>query len=91
MTPAVRPSPRLPGTTVPGSQVGLPSQARAGSVVEGIAPTGSRVEAAGQVLHVGSDRRFTLRVPADARDTLPVRIVLPGDRSLLLRVRIAAD
>lgn len=91
MHPAAHPSRRTPGTTVPGSQVGMPSQVRAGSVVEGIAPAGSRVEAAGEVLQVGKDRRFMLHVPADARDTLPVLIVLPGNRSLRLRIRISAD
>lgn len=79
---------RVPGFTVPGSQIGMPDRARAGSVVEGIAPAGSRIEAADQVLEIGEDRRFRLRIPADAQGALPVRVIRPDGRVLVLRVEI---
>ena len=80
-----------PGVTVPGSEIALPTRASAGSVIEGTAPADARIEAAGQVLHVGSDRRFGLRIPEDARGLLPVRIVRPDGRTLLLRIEIVRD
>ncbi|WP_149195406.1 hypothetical protein [Luteimonas suaedae] len=79
---------RQPGITVPGSQVGLPDRARAGSIIEGRAPAGSRVEAAGQTLEVGEDMRFRLRIPAGAHGAVPVRIVRPDRTVLVLRVMV---
>lgn len=78
----------LPGFTVPGSQIGLPTSARAGSIIDGIAPARSRVEAAGQVVQVGEDRRFQLQIPQDARGALRVRIQRADGRVLVLRVEI---
>ncbi|MEZ0476128.1 hypothetical protein AB6713_16125 [Luteimonas sp. B3_2_R+30] len=86
-----RPRYRQPGFTVPGSHVGVPGRARASSTVEGRAPAGSRVEAAGQVVDVGGDLRFRLRIPADARGVMPVRVIRPDRTVLVLRVEIVHD
>lgn len=89
----MQPPPRrhTPGFTVPGSQVGVPASAQAGSTIEGIAPSGSRVEAAGQVVEVGADRRFRLRIPMEASGKLPVRVVRANGTVLVLRIEVTAS
>lgn len=81
-------SPLARGRTVPGSQITMPSRARAGSTIEGTAPECSRIEAAGQVLHPDRDRRFRLHIPVEAHDPILVRIILADGRMMVLRVEI---
>jgi hypothetical protein len=80
--------PVSPGFRIPNTQVFLPPHASAGSIVEGRAPAGSRIEAAGQTLTASEDGRFQLQVPADARGRLPVRIERPGRTALVLQLEI---
>lgn len=84
-----KPKPVSPGFRIPDTQVFLPPRARAGSSVEGRAPAGSRIEAAGQILTAGEDGRFQLQVPVDARGRIPVRIERPGRTALVLQLEIA--
>lgn len=83
-----KPKPVSPGFRIPDTQVFLPPHASAGSIVEGRAPAGSRIEAAGQTLSADEDGRFQLQVPADTRGRLPVRIERPGRTALVLQLQI---
>lgn len=78
------------GRTVPGSQIAMPIHACAGSTVEGTAPEGSRIEAGGQVLHPDTDRRFRLHIPVEAQGLMPVRVILPDGRTMVLHIEIQA-
>jgi hypothetical protein len=79
---------RSPGFRIPGSTVHLPGTAAPGASIVGRAPAGSEVEYLDRRLTVPENGRFTVEIPADAAQTLQVRIRRPGMTPLTLRIRI---
>lgn len=82
-----------PGERLPGTAIHVPTRVRAGGVLEGRVPPGSRVEVDGQPVAVDSDGRFRHAVPPRSTDVLDVRVQRPGDHRppMPLRVRVVPD
>lgn len=78
------------GREMPGTRVRVPGTVEAGGVIDGRAPPGSVVEAAGVRVPVGADGRFRLVAPASA-GTVVVRIERPPPATALrMEVRVLA-
>lgn len=85
-----QPPVRQAGQIVPGTTVMLPRSAIAGSTVTGRAPPGSQVQFDAVRLTVPASGQFTLRMPEQSGQTLPVRVQRPGRTAMTLLITVEA-
>lgn len=85
LPPTRKPSPMdpvlPPNERIAGSTIGVPRQVRAGHMLQGQAPVGSRVEIDGKQVRVDGRGQFTYLVPANAGAQLTVRVTRPAPDS----------
>lgn len=89
--PPVDLRPVLPGSPVPGSRIAIPRTVRAGAILNGQVPVGSRVEIQGNVVPVDARGQFSYPVASDANGQLQVSIKRPAPDTrppMSLRVQV---
>lgn len=91
VTPAdSQPAVRQAGQIVPGTTVMLPRSAIAGTTVTGRAPPGRQVQFDVVRLTLPASGQFTLRMPEQSGQTLPVRVQRPGRTAMTLLITVEA-
>lgn len=85
-----QPAVRQAGQIVPGTTVMLPRSASADTTVTGRAPSGIQVQFDAVRLTLPASGQFTLRMPEQSGQTLPVRLQRSGRTAMTLLITVEA-